>query len=261
MPTSRCRSRFSTPASASATDVTPLQRPADVETLVTAAYLLPARHRRLSPALIALLQSAPGEQSVTLLLTTTPAERMVPADVERLERLRLAIAAFADAAIEAVLSQPTAVNDRCVVVLTLSAHHAALSDGAGGRLAPTAGVQFPMNLRALAGGDPASALRPVDRAPGTCPHPAPLIVAGPKRLVADFREVGWLPAPRAPWSGVLVPGATVRRRRPGSARGRRRGSGRHRWPRRRAHRDGAGQRRIDHTRPRWQPRRARAGWE
>ncbi|MFZ0159871.1 MAG: hypothetical protein WAL50_12645 [Kineosporiaceae bacterium] len=228
----------------SAIDVTPLEPPLDVETLDTAAHLLPGPHRRLSPALVALLQSAPGDPSVTLLLTTTRAERMLPADAARLERLRLAavarlgadrragsrvdvldrlvqhavgaptdraIAIFANQAVAAIVPLPLEVEDRCVVdptlatrdlvralhrtprhvVLTLSAHRAALFDGAGGRLTPAAGAHFPMDLRERAGGDPTSALRQVDRALGTYLylHPAPLIVAGPKRLVASFRQL------------------------------------------------------------------------
>ncbi|WP_088317751.1 hypothetical protein [Kineosporia sp. R_H_3] len=77
------------------------------------------------------------------------------------------------------------------VVLSLSAHRAALFDGQAGRLAPVPGRHFPLDLRTLETPDLATSMRIVDRALGTHLrlHPAPLVVAGPERTVAAFTAV------------------------------------------------------------------------
>lgn len=82
------------------------------------------------------------------------------------------------------------------VVLVFSGHRVALFDGGGGRLAPVASTTFPMELPALDvgaqdGGSLRSALAAVDLALGSHLqlHPAPVVLAGPQKIVLAFWSV------------------------------------------------------------------------
>ena len=215
---------------------------------------------RLRPTLatprgVTLLQAIKSYPAVTLLMSTTPAPRMLPEDAERLRGLareaqaRLtaealpgtwrtvlrsladlvdeagrgpateAIAVFVSAATRTVVHLNVLVADRVVVdptfatrdlvralhrtprhvVLTLSQREARLFEGAGGDLRPAPGRSFP---RRAPGSDVAqrgepgtrvqarrSFYRRVDQALGAYlrDHPAPLVLVGAERELAEFR--------------------------------------------------------------------------
>jgi len=208
-----------------------------------------------TPSMVTLLQAIESYPAVSLLMSTTPASRMLPEDAERLlgmareadSRLTSeslpgiratilrpladlaeeaghgpaaeAIAIFVSAATRAVVHLNLPVADRVVVdptfatrdlvralhrtprhvVLTLSQHEARLFEGVGGDLHPAPGRSFPR----LAGGAEAaqrgergmrvqerrSFYRDVDRALGAYlrVHPAPLVLVGTERELAEFR--------------------------------------------------------------------------
>lgn len=208
-----------------------------------------------TPNMVTLLQAIESYPAVTLLMSTTPASRMLPEDAERLRGMvreaeaRLtseslpglrgtvlrplaklaeeagcgpateAVAIFVSAATRAVVHLNVAVADRVVVdptfatrdlvralhrtprhvVLTLSQHEARLFEGVGGNLHPAPGRSFP---RVAAGAEAAhrgergmrvqerrSFYRAVDRALGAYlrVHPAPLVLVGTERELAEFR--------------------------------------------------------------------------
>ena len=208
-----------------------------------------------TPSMVTLLQAIESYPAVTVLMSTTPAPRMLPEDAERLlgmareAEVRLtseslpgiratvlgplaelaedagrgpateAIAIFVSAATRAVVHLNLLVADRVVVdptfatrdlvralhrtprhvVLTLSQHEARLFEGAGGDLHPAPGRSFP---RVAAGAEAAqrgergmrvqertSFYRDVDRALGAYlrVHPAPLVLVGTERELAEFR--------------------------------------------------------------------------
>ncbi|HYN74844.1 MAG TPA: hypothetical protein VEV13_01465 [Candidatus Limnocylindria bacterium] len=208
-----------------------------------------------TPSMVTLLQAIESYPAVTLLMSTTPAARMLPEEAERLlgmareAEVRLtseslpgirgtvlrplaelaeeagrgpateAIAVFVSAATRAVVHLNLLVADRVVVdptfatrdlvralhrtprhvVLTLSQHEARLFEGAGGDLHPAPGRSFP---RVAAGAEAArrgergmrvqerkSFYRDVDRALGAYlrVHPAPLVLVGTERELAEFR--------------------------------------------------------------------------
>ncbi len=222
-------------------------QPADLPT-----RLLPALP---TPSMVTLLQAIESYPAVSLLMSTTPASRMLPEDAERLlgmardAEARLmseslpgvrgtilrpladlareaghgpateAIAIFVSAATRALVHLNVLVVDRVVVdrtfatrdlvralhqtprhvVLTLSQHEARLFDGVGGDLNPAAGRSFP---RLASGAETAqrgqrgmrvqerkSFYREVDRALGSYlrVHPAPLVLVGTERELAEFR--------------------------------------------------------------------------
>ncbi|MFN8074973.1 MAG: hypothetical protein U0Q15_06085 [Kineosporiaceae bacterium] len=145
----------------------------------------------------------------------------VPADLPRtVERLvdeamdsatDRGLAVYASERIARIVHLPVGVEDRAVIdptfatrdlvlalhrtprhaVLVLGAHRAQLFDGATGRLSPARGGAFPLDLKLL--GDPESpaTMRAVDRALGAYLrlHPAPVVLAGPQRQLAAFRQV------------------------------------------------------------------------
>lgn len=125
------------------------------------------------------------------------------------------LAVYVGAGVSTVVSLPVEVEERVVidptfatrdlvkalhrtprhVVLVLSAQRAALLDGAGGRLMPVTGTQFPVSLATLDGRPRdaeslVSVLRGVDLALGAYLrlHPAPLVVVGPQAVVTAFRS-------------------------------------------------------------------------
>jgi hypothetical protein len=208
-----------------------------------------------TPSMVTSLQAIESYPAVTLLMSTTPASRMLPEDAERLlgmareAEARLtseslpgiwgtalrpiadlaeeagrgpateAIAIFVSAATRAVVHLNLLVADRVVVdptfatrdlvralhrtprhvVLTLSQHEGRLFEGVGGDLHPAPGRSFP---RLAAGAEAAqrgergrraqprrSFYRDVDRALGAYlrVHPAPLVLVGTERELAEFR--------------------------------------------------------------------------
>ncbi|MBK6873870.1 MAG: hypothetical protein IPK24_00210 [Kineosporiaceae bacterium] len=231
----------------------------------------------VTPRLVTALQSATGHPCVSLLLSTTPAARMLREDAARLHGLlreaerRLvevealpgvrstvvnplrdlvesacrgpatqALAVFASAAVHSVVQLDLPVVERVVVdptfatrdlvralhrtprhvVLALSAHEARLFDGIGARLHPAQTRAFPVataehDERGRGRGGRRSGRRPtgpearkaflrqVDRALGAYLRiqPAPLVLVGTERVVADFRRMsvnlgrlaGWVP--------------------------------------------------------------------
>jgi hypothetical protein len=82
------------------------------------------------------------------------------------------------------------------VVLVFSGHRVTLFDGVGGRLVPATSAGFPMDLLAHGGaarddGSLQPALAAVDLALGSYLrlHPAPVILAGPQKLVSAFASL------------------------------------------------------------------------
>lgn len=155
-----------------------------------------------------------------------PAERAVQALLGLVERATqaptsAALALFASAEVAMAVPLPVAVRDRVVVdptfatrdlvralhrtprhvVLVLNSGEARLFTGAADALRPVTRGAFPMQndrprrpagARASAkGADTAAFYREVDAALGTHLrlHPAPLVLAGPDRVVAQFRAV------------------------------------------------------------------------
>lgn len=221
----------------------------------------------VTPGLVAALQAVTGHPAVSLLLSTTPAPRMLREDAARLAGLareaerRLvdgealpgvqatvlaplrdlveraaegptteALAVLVSAAEQRVVHLTLPVIDRVVVdrtfatrdlvrtlhrtprhvVLALSAHEARLFDGMGAELRPAQVRSFPRTIDGLLptgrsdrrGGrgshrrptdteDRRAFFRDVDRALGAYlrTHPAPLVLVGTERVLADFRRV------------------------------------------------------------------------
>jgi hypothetical protein len=209
-----------------------------------------------TPGLVTLLQSITSYPAVSLLMTTTPAPRMLPEDADQLLGMvrqaesRLAeeglpgvqgtlldlaaaaedavdgptteaIAVFVSSVTRAVVHLNLPVADRVVVdptfatrdlvralhrtplhvVLALSRHEARLFTGMGDDLHPVPGRSFP-RLAAAAesarrGGpgirveDRGTFYRDVDRALGAYlrVHPAPLVLVGAERELAEFRAL------------------------------------------------------------------------
>ncbi|WP_369131218.1 baeRF3 domain-containing protein [Modestobacter roseus] len=123
-----------------------------------------------------------------------------------------AIGLFVSAATREIVRLPVPVTDRVVidptfatrdlvrslhrtprhVVLLLAEREARLLDGVGDLLTPAVGSGFPMRAPDRdAGGSTESFLREVDRALGTHLrlHPAPLVLVGAERTVAQFRQL------------------------------------------------------------------------
>jgi len=210
-----------------------------------------------TPEQIVLLQAVQDYPALSVLVSTTPAPVMTPADatrvrarvaqaVERVRREQLGPAAddavaaltqlaervaaeptgrglalFASAGTSMAVPLPLAVRDRVVVdptfatrdlvralhrtprhhVLVLNSGEARLFTGAGDVLRPVQGSAFPLQNerpRRPAGArsgakdaDAAAFYREVDQALGTQLrlHPAPLVLVGPDRVVAQFRNV------------------------------------------------------------------------
>jgi len=220
-----------------------------------------------TPGLVAALQSVTGHPAVSLLLSTTPAPRMVQDDAARLTGLareaerRLvgtealpgvratvlgplrelvdracqgpttqALAVFVSAATHVSVHLTLPVIDRAVidrtfatrdlvralhrtprhVVLALSAHEARLFDGVGAELRPAQVRSFPRTIddhltdarsdgrsgrgsgrRPTDTEDRKAFFRDVDGALGAYlrVHPAPLVLVGTERVLADFRRV------------------------------------------------------------------------
>lgn len=207
-----------------------------------------------TPALVTQLQAVSGYPAVSLLMTTTPAARMLPDDGARLAGLareaerRLVeleglpgartalvtplhdlvartahgpagqgIAVYVSAATQAVVHLTLPVTDRVVVdptfatrdlvrvlhrtprhvVLALSAHEARVFDGLGDGLRPAQVRSFPRVVDRPDPGRPLDAehrkafFRDVDRALGAYlqVQPAPLVLVGTDRVLADFRRV------------------------------------------------------------------------
>lgn len=220
----------------------------------------------ITSGLVTCLQALRGYPAVSLLMTTTPAPRMLPDDVARLAGLareaqrRLeaealpavrrtvlsllddlvaeagrgpttaAVGLFASAATSAAVRLPVPVIDRVVidptfatrdlvralhrtprhVVLALSLHEARLFDGIGEDLRPAPVRTFPRTAPGTASApgrgqvqqsdirqrniqpqQRRSFFQDVDRALGAYLrlHPAPLVLVGTGRVLAEFRQV------------------------------------------------------------------------
>lgn len=165
---------------------------------------------RLADQAVERLRDDPSEQSDVVLRTLeATVSRALVGPTDR------AIGIFVNAAMQEVVSLPLAVTDRVVidptfatrdlvrglhraprhVVLLLTEREARLLDGAGDRLTAPTRSNFPITAPAAPGQRTPEAverfLRQVDRALGTYLrlHPAPLVLVGAERTLAEFRRI------------------------------------------------------------------------
>lgn len=139
---------------------------------------------RLTPSLVTSLQSVQGYPCVSLLLTTQPNRRMEPADVGRLERLRLSAVARLDA--EGLLEREAATLaalDTLVHEASESATDSAIALFAGQGIAQA--VRLPVEVEDRAVVDPTFATRDLVRALHRTPRHVVLVLSGRRAALLD----------------------------------------------------------------------------